>query len=84
MRARSKATVITVGFSDTADVRRIWLDTLVWGLAFRLAQKFNVERVDMCEKAYSKALAIAKMESRARSPIVMYAKSFGRSRLRRA
>ena len=73
-----------VALSDTADVRRIWLDTLAWGLALRLAQKFNVERIDTCEKAYSKALAIAKMESRARSAIVIEARGFGRSRHRRA
>lgn len=73
-----------VALSDTADVRRIWLDTLAAGLAFRLAAKFNVERAEFCEKQYAKAHAIAKMESRARSPIVIEMRGFGRARHRRA
>jgi hypothetical protein len=66
-----------VALSDTADVRRIWLNTLMWGLAARLAFKFNLERVKPCEEAYARSLAIAKMESRARSPIVIGTRGFG-------
>jgi hypothetical protein len=73
-----------VALSDTADVRRIWLNTLVDGLSKLLAQKFNLERYEVCAKAYDRSLAIAKMESRARSPIVIEARGFGRSRHRRA
>jgi hypothetical protein len=73
-----------VALSDTADVRRIWLNTLVDGLSKLLAQKFNLERYEICAKAYDRSLAIAKMESRARSPIVIEARGFGRSRHRRA
>jgi hypothetical protein len=73
-----------VALSDTADVRRTWLDALVWGLAARLAFKFNMEKFEPCQKMYLRAIDIAKMESRARAPIVIEARGFGRARHRRA
>lgn len=74
----------SVALSDTADVRRIWLDALVAGLAKRIAQKWNLERFDKCALEYDRAYAIAKMECRGRDAIMMYGRGFGWSRRRRA
>lgn len=73
-----------LNLSDKPDVRRNWYEALCAGLAAKLALKFNEGKAGLLKSEWLEARAVARIESRERASILMYGKSFGRSRRRRA
>lgn len=69
--------------SDTVDARRIWLDAICAGLAYRLADKYAPDRADRLEAKFEKAKHKAKIEGRGRGPVMIYARGFGHAGRRR-
>jgi hypothetical protein len=64
--------------SETLDVHRPWLDACCAGLALRLAQKFNLNRVSLLEPAYQQAYAYARNAGGGRSSVIIAGRGFGR------
>jgi hypothetical protein len=64
--------------SETLDVHRPWLDACCAGLALRLAQKFNLNRVSLLDPAYQQAYAIARNAGGGRSDVIIAGRGFGR------
>lgn len=69
----------TVGLlSETLDVQRLWLEAVCAGLALKMAEKYNLERVGMLDGKYASAYAIARRAGSGNSQVTLSVASFGR------
>jgi hypothetical protein len=70
--------------SETLDVHRPWLDACCAGLALRLAQKYQLNRVPLLQPAYEQAYDLARRAGGGKSQVVISGRGFGRGgRMRR-
>lgn len=70
--------------SETLDVHRPWLEAIVSGLALRLAEKYNMERVGYLMPKAEAAYQTARRAGSGNSRIVIAGRGFGRSRTLRS
>ena len=70
--------------SETLDVHRPWLDACCAGLALRLAQKYQINRVALLKPEYEQAYALARRMGGGKSQLIVSGRGFGRSRTRRS
>lgn len=63
--------------SETMDVHRLRLEALCAGLAFRLAAKYNLDRVALLKPLYDEAYAIARRAGSGSSRVVISGRGFG-------
>lgn len=74
----------TVGsLAETLDVQRLWLDAAAAGLALRLAEKYNIQRVGYLKPVAEEAYQIARRAGSGNSRVTISARGFGRARTRR-
>jgi len=69
--------------SETLDIQRPWLEACVCGLALRLAEKYNMDRVAYLQGKAANSYQIARRAGSGNSRVIIQGKSFGRSRTRR-
>ena len=70
----------TVGtLSETLDVHRPWLEACVTGLALRLAEKYNLERVPYLAPKAENAYRVARRAFSGNSKVIIHSIGFGRS-----
>ena len=70
--------------SQTPDAHRLLFDVIAYGLAFRLAEKYNVNRMGTNKARYDETRAGVKSALITRGPVLIYGVSGSRSRRRRA
>jgi len=70
--------------SETLDIHRPWLEAVVTGLAQRLAEKYNLDRVGLLETRAKEAYMIARRAGSGNSRVILTGRSFGRSRTLRS
>jgi hypothetical protein len=76
--------VETVGaLTETMDVHRPWLEAVTCGLALRLAEKYNLQRVPHLEAKYMTSYKIARRAGSGNSRVILSGRGFGSTRTRR-
>lgn len=70
--------------SQTPDAHRLLFDVIAYGLAFRLAEKYNVNRMGTNKARYDETRIGVKSALITRGPVLIYGVSGSRSRRRRA
>lgn len=68
--------------SQTPDAHRLMYDLLAYGIAFRFAEKYNVERMGMLKSRFDELRFKVKSALMSRGPVMIYGS--GRNRRRRA
>lgn len=69
--------------SETLDVHRPWLEAVVAGLALRLAEKYNLDRVPYLAPKAENAYRTARRAFSGNSRVILHGRGFGRTRTRR-